>query len=163
MEEMVFEFFKQYGWQLTLIACSGILVLGILKFFNVFKKIDESKQKYVYAGISSGFSIAAAAIYLVATHAFTWAGFGVAAIAVYTLNQTLYSMYENYGLRNLLQKLGNFFISLVAKKRVANAEEKYLLTIGNDIEPETSTETEAATNDNNGTADVSATELEHTN
>ena len=36
MEEMIINFALTYGWQTALIACSGIFVLGILKFFDVF-------------------------------------------------------------------------------------------------------------------------------
>lgn len=121
---MVYEFFMQYGWQLTLIAFSGIIILGILKFFNVFKKVEESKRKYVYAGVASGFSIVAAAIYLAAIQQFTAPAFLVAAVGIYALNQTLYSMYETYGLRVLLQKFGNFFIQLVAGKQLNTAKKK---------------------------------------
>lgn len=124
MEEMVFEFFENYGWRLTLIACSGILVLGILKFFNIFKKVDKSKRKYIYAAISSGFSIVTAAVYLLANDAFDWAGFGVTAGAIYILNQTLYTIYETYGFRSLLQKFGNLFISVIAKTRIESAKAK---------------------------------------
>lgn len=158
MEQMVFEFFKQYGWQLTLIALSGIIILGVLKFFNVFKKVPEDKRKYVYAGISSGFSIIAGVVYLAVTHALNWAAFGVAAVAIYTLNQTLYSVYETYGLRTLLQKFGNVFINLVAKKQLKTAKNN--LMAAEDIVNDTSVETEAA--DGVGATDtVSATKLEH--
>ena len=142
MEQMVFEFFKQYGWQLTLIALSGIIILGILKFFNVFKKVPEDKRKYVYAGISSGFSIIAGVVYLAVTDALNWAAFGVAAVAIYTLNQTLYSVYETYGLRTLLQKFGNLFINLVAGKQLKSAKSN--ITAADDIVNDTTADTEAA-------------------
>ena len=165
MEEMVIEFFNNYGWQLTLIACSGIFILGILKFFNVFKKIDSDKQKYAYAGVSSGFAIIGALIYLLVTGTFTGAAFGITAVGIFTINQTLYSMYENYGLRTLFQKLGYLIVNLVAKGKLTAAEETYVKSIGEDItdETETTTETEATTDDANGTVNVSASELECNN
>lgn len=158
MEQMVFEFFKQYGWQLTLIALSGIIILGILKFFNVFKKVPEDKRKYVYAGISSGFSIIAGVVYLAVTHALNWAAFGVAAVAIYTLNQTLYSVYETYGLRTLLQKFGNFFIKLVAGKQLKAAKSN--ITAAEDIVNDTLPGKEAA-DGVDATDTVSAAELGH--
>ena len=67
MEEsigLLVEFFKTNGLALTIIAIVGIVVLGVLKYCNLFKKIDESKRHYIYLGISVGFSVIATIIYL---------------------------------------------------------------------------------------------------
>lgn len=124
MKEMILQFISEYGWKLALIACSGILVLGILKFFNVFNKIDKAKRKYFYAGISSVLSIAASGIYLVFVGQFDMGSFGLLAIAIYGLNQTIYSVYETYGFRYLIKKLGNVVISIVAKRQIEEAKKK---------------------------------------
>lgn len=124
MEEMILEFVKLYGWKLAIIACSGILILGVLKFFNVFGKIQKEKRKYLYAVISSALSITASAIYLVAIKQFNIAGFGVIAGAIYVLNQAIYSIYENYGIRVGLRKLGNVIINIVAKNQIEEAKEE---------------------------------------
>lgn len=123
MEEMILQFVATYGWQLGLIACSGIIVVGVLKFFKVFNKIDKNKRKYVFAGISAGISIIASAIYLVIISAFNWAGFGVIAGAIYTVNQALYTVYENTGLRALVRKLGDLFIHFIAGKELEKAKQ----------------------------------------
>jgi hypothetical protein len=122
MEEMILQFIATYGWKLALIACSGIFVLGILKFFNIFDKIEKSKRKYLYAGISAGISIIASGIYLAVVGAFEWSGFAVIAGAIYGINQALYALYENVGIRTLLRKLGNIFIKIVAKKQLDQAK-----------------------------------------
>ena len=122
MEEMILQFVQTYGWQLALIACSGIFVLGILKFFDVFKKIEKTKRKYLYTAISASISIIASAIYLVVMGAFNWAGFGVIAGAIYGLNQCIYALYENLGVRAVLQKLGTLFINLIARKQIESAK-----------------------------------------
>lgn len=124
MKEMILQFISEYGWKLALIACSGILVLGILKFFNVFNKIEKAKRKYFYAGISSVLSIAASGIYLVFVGQFDMGSFGLLAIAIYGLNQTIYSVYETYGFRYLIKKLGNVVISIVAKRQIEEAKKK---------------------------------------
>ena len=124
MEQMIIQFMSVYGWQLALIACSGIFVLGVLKFFNIFNKIDKDKRKYLYAGISASISIAASAIYLVIVGLFNWAGFGVIAGSIYALNQAIYAVYETIGLRALLRKLGNLFISFIAKKQLEEEKTK---------------------------------------
>ena len=122
MEEMILQFVQTYGWQLALIACSGIFVLGILKFFNVFDKIEKSKRKYLYAGISASISIIASGIYLAVVGGFAWSGFGVIAGAIYTINQAIYALYETTGFRSALRKLGNIFIIFVAKKQLDQAK-----------------------------------------
>lgn len=124
MEEMILQFITTYGWKLALISCVGIFLLGVLKFFRLFDRIEESKQKYVYTAISAGISIIASAIYLVAVGAFVFSGFGVLAGAIYTFNQAIYAMYENFGVRAGLRKLGNIIINIVAKKQLETAKEK---------------------------------------
>ena len=126
MEEMIINFVSTYGWKLALIACSGIFVLGILKFFNVFNRIPKDKRKYVYAGTSSALSILASAIYLLATGCFAWASFGVISGAIYGINQAIYALYENSGFRAVLRKLGTLFINFVAGKQLAKAKQDIL-------------------------------------
>ena len=123
MKEMIINFITMYGWQLALIACGGIFVLGVLKFFDVFKKISKDKRKYLYAGISSLLSIIGSAIYLIATGGFEWASFGVISGAIYGLNQTIYALYENTGVRAVLRELGTILINFVAKKQLAQAKQ----------------------------------------
>lgn len=123
MEEMILQFITTYGWKLALIACSGIFVLGILKFFKIFDKIEKTKRKYLYAGVSASISIIASAIYLVVIGSFNWAGFGVIAGAIYGINQALYALYENLGIRAVLRKLGNLFIHFIAGKEIEQAKQ----------------------------------------
>lgn len=124
MEEMILQFITTYGWKLALISCGGIFVLGVLKFFRVFDKIEKDKRKYVYTAISAGISIGASAIYLGVVGAFAWSGFGVLSGAIYAFNQALYSMYETLGVRAGLRQLGNVIINIVAKKQLETAKEK---------------------------------------
>ena len=124
MEEMIIQFATTYGWQLALIAFSGIVILGIFKFFKIFDKIKKESRKYVYAGISSGLSIIASAIYLLVTNVFTWGGFGVIAGSIYALNQSIYAVYESIGIRALLRKIGNAFITFIAKNQLEAAKAK---------------------------------------
>ena len=43
---VVLDFFKTYGWQLGLLSLSGIVVLGCLKWFGCFKKVNDKYKKY---------------------------------------------------------------------------------------------------------------------
>lgn len=126
MEEMILQFIATYGWKLALIACSGIFILGVLKFFNLFEKIEKSKRKHLYAGISAGISIIASAIYLVTIGSFNWAGFGVIAGSIYGINQAIYALYENLGVRAVLRKVGNLFIHFIANKEIEQAKQDIL-------------------------------------
>lgn len=120
--EMILQFVLTYGWQLALIACSGIFVLGIFKFFKVFDFVAKDKRKHFYAGASATISIIASGIYLFITGGFHIASFGVVAGAIYVLNQSLYATYENIGLRNLVKKIGNWFIHFIAKNELEKAK-----------------------------------------
>ena len=62
--DTLIKFFSSYGLILTVIAVVGIVILGILKYCNLFKKVEESKRHYIYLFISVGFSIIATVIYL---------------------------------------------------------------------------------------------------
>ena len=90
--ETLLEFFKNYGLPITIIAVVGIVVLGILKYCNLFKKIAENKRHYIYFAISVGLSVLATIIYLLIVKQFA-AGYVVAiALAIYALNQTFYNI-----------------------------------------------------------------------
>ena len=93
MEELVV-FFANYGLWITLIAIVGIAGLGVMKYCNLFKKIDETKRHYIYLLISVGFSVIATAIYLAAVGTFEWNYFLAVSAAMYALNQTFYAIFK---------------------------------------------------------------------
>lgn len=109
---MIGEFFKNYGWQLTLLALSGIAVLGFLKWVGVFDKVKPEAKKYVYYGISCLLSIIACTIYILATHTFAWASYGILCGAVVGLTGAVYTIYENTGIRKLWK---TFVLNNIAK------------------------------------------------
>lgn len=103
-EDMLIRFFENYGWIMTVLATSGIVLVGFLKACGVFKKINTTYKKYVYFGVSCVISILACTIYLCASHQFEWASWGVTAACIIGFTLTLYGVYENTGLRDLLKK-----------------------------------------------------------
>lgn len=129
MEELymtIIKIFTVYGWQLTVCALSGILLLGLLKNFKVFDKIvisTKSKnelgeisklpnekltkqvKKTIYITISMSLSIGASALYQYICHELTVVGLFTVAGAVLSLTLTAYALYENFGIRFLLSKL----------------------------------------------------------
>lgn len=104
MEELII-FLGTYGWQLALIALLGVILLGILKYANVFANIEKEKRKPIYFIISVGFSLIAAGVYLVVIKQFEINYFITVATAIYALNQTFYAIYETTTLRELLSKV----------------------------------------------------------
>lgn len=115
MEEMIYSFFLSHGWKLTLIALSGIALLGVLKACNVFRKVEKEKRKYIYAAVSTSISILASAVYLVATGTFAWSTFGLLSLGIFGVNQAAYAVYETYGVRALFRKIASLVIQLFTK------------------------------------------------
>ena len=116
---VVLDFFKTYGWQLGLLSLSGIIVLGCLKWFGCFKKVNDKYKKYLYFGLSVAFSIIACTIYILATHSFNWVSYLLLCVAVIGVTLVAYGIYENTGLRALwvkvvLNNVSKFFKTLVS-------------------------------------------------
>lgn len=145
MEELymnMIKFFSAYGWQMTVLAVSGIFLLGVLKSVKAFDwiriyavegeektlQVDKTKQvkKIVYTFISAGLSVAACCVYLTiinteltATLILTISG------TVWSLNTIAYMLYENLGVRAVwkafLAKIYDLFI-LIKNATKAKAE-----------------------------------------
>ena len=106
-------FLQTYGWQLALIALAGIIILGVLKYCNVFKKFDEKIRHILYLVVSVGISIIGAVIYLACVHQLTVEFAFVVAGAILALNQTFYTIYSNLSLKELFTKLLDWIKSLI--------------------------------------------------
>lgn len=115
--EQIITSLATYGWQLTLIALLGVIILGILKYSNAFSKIDKEKRKPIYFGISLGFSVISAAIYLLAIKQFDMNYLLVFTATIYAINQTMYAVYETTSLRDLMSKVGIFLKNKLLKSK----------------------------------------------
>ena len=105
---MIIDFIVKYGWQLGVCAIAGIFLLGAIKCTGLFDKIANTQlRKFSYIAISFILSCGASAIYLVITKTFNWAGFGVISGAILMLNQAVYQIYEDLGIRAVWQALLN--------------------------------------------------------
>lgn len=133
MEELymaIINFFSAYGWQMTVLAVSGIFLLGVLKSFKAFDwiriyavegeektlQVDKTKQvkKIVYTFISAALSVAACCVYLTiinteltATLILTISG------TVWSLNTIAYMLYENLGVRAVWKAFLNWAKNLI--------------------------------------------------
>ena len=123
MEQQFTTFIAVYGWQLALIALAGIIILGVLKYANVFSKIDKENRQPIYLAISVGFSVVASAIYLAVIKQFEITYFCAIAAAILALNQTMYSIYEKTKLRDLLHKIFGAIDTKIKAKKIKDTED----------------------------------------
>lgn len=108
LSEMIIKFFTDYGWQLGICVLGGIFVLGIFKMIGIFDKISNAQvKKFLYISISAILSVGTCAIYLYITDSFSLTTMATISIPVFALNQTVYQLYENLGIRTLWKKLLN--------------------------------------------------------
>ena len=112
MEELVV-FLQSYGWQLALIALAGIIILGVLKYCNVFSKFDEKIRHVFYLLISVGISIIGSIIYLACVGNLTVEYAFAVAAAILALNQTFYAVYSTTTLKDLVAKLIDWIKGLI--------------------------------------------------
>lgn len=119
MENLI-KFFSAYGLAITLIALAGIVILGILKYCNLFKKLEEGKRHYIYLTISVGLSLIGTAIYLLVVGQFEFNYFLLIASAIYALNQTFYNIFKITPINTLFRKILDFLFKAAEEK--ANKE-----------------------------------------
>ena len=105
LEQTALELLKNYGWQVFLIAIVGVIILGVLKYLNVFEKIEEKYRHYIYLSVSVGFSILASVIYLACSNQLSGGTLFAIASVMFALNQGAYAIYANTPLKELLHKL----------------------------------------------------------
>lgn len=108
------DFFGAYGWQLTLIAFIGIVILGVLKYAKVFVNVKQPKPLYLI--ITVGFSVLTTVVYLLIIGQFSFAYVVTVASAIYALNQTMYAIYETTTLKDLVKKLLAFLKEKIKKQ-----------------------------------------------
>lgn len=116
MNELL-NFFTTYGLAITIIAVIGIIILGVLKYCNVFKKFDEKKRHFLYLAISVGISLIASIVYLLIIKEFQWGNFIVIAGAIYALNQTFYNIFKTTSLNALGTMILDFVKRLFFKEK----------------------------------------------
>ena len=119
MEELymaMIKFFSAYGWQMTVLAVSGIFLLGVLKSIKAFDwiriyafvgdektlQVDKTKQlkKIVYTFVSAGLSVVACCVYLwIIDTRITITLVASLSGTIWSINIITYALYENLGAR----------------------------------------------------------------
>lgn len=116
MDELIINFIKTYGLPLGLIALGGVVLLCVLKYGNVFKKLAEKWRHFLYLAISIGFSLIAAAIYLAATGQFSAEYFFAVGLAIFTLDQAIYAIIKATPAGELVSGLFDKIKAAIGKK-----------------------------------------------
>ena len=122
VEEALLNFISTYGVSILVISVLVIFIIGILKYFNVFGKIKSANtKKFIYYLLDIVLSFGFVAIYYAINDLsfITYLNYGFKTVTAVT---AIYAIYENFGLRKLLQALGTCFINFVAKKQIEDAK-----------------------------------------
>lgn len=114
MSELV-EFFTVNGLQLTLIAILGIVILGVLKYTCILKKLPEKYRHFIYLTISLGFSFIASGVYMKVHNNFDVKAYVALCGMIYALNQTFYNIFKITSLNKLFQNIADFIIDNIEK------------------------------------------------
>ncbi len=109
-----------------MIVILGIAFLGILKYCNVFKKIDESKRHYLYILIFVLFSVIATGIYLACVGQFSINYMTAVTTAVYALNQAFYNIFKITPINDLFVEILDFIKGLFVKDKLKTGAEEEL-------------------------------------
>lgn len=124
---VISNFLTNYGWQIALLALSGILVVGFLKLVKAFdwikvyttqqdgtKVLNETKtkhvKKFIYYALNCIISVSVCTIYVYFMRGIEIGDlnyWGVMVASVIAYSTTIYAVYENFGIRTLCQIIGN--------------------------------------------------------
>jgi hypothetical protein len=119
--EHILTFIQNYGLSVFVIATCIIMFIGILKLCKVFSKISsKSVKKLIYYIADIALSFGGAAIYFTIFNK-DFSGYVAFSATQVTATTTLYAIYENFGVRKLVQMLLNWVASWFKK----NPEHKF--------------------------------------
>ena len=121
--------FCNYGIVIMCIALAGIVILGILKYCNVFKKLDEKYRHYAYLCISIALSVIGSIIYLACVHQLTFSIVCSLATVIFGLNQAAYAIYANTPIKELFIKVLDTIKKLIHKSDKIDDSTKELVDI----------------------------------
>lgn len=119
--EQILEFISQYGLPVFVIASCSILLIGILKLCKVFNKIsNKNVKKLIYYILNVVLSFGGVAIYY-AAFKIGFNSYLMVCLTQVSATTTLYAIYENFGVRKLVQ-IGLTWVASWFKK---NPEAKF--------------------------------------
>lgn len=121
MEGLLLGYIESYGLPILVIAICIISFLGILKLCKVFDKLQNKEvRKCIFLIIDLVLAFGFAAIYF-AIFKKPFSGYCVYSGAQFVVAVVLYAMYENWGLRKLVQVV----LALLSKWCTSDKEHKF--------------------------------------
>lgn len=103
--EQILDYISHYGLAVFVIASCIIAFIGILKLCKVFSKIENKNiKKLIYYVLNVALAFAGSAIYF-AIYKLNFNGYVMFACTQVGATTTLYAIYENFGVRKLVQIL----------------------------------------------------------
>lgn len=117
----ILDFITKFGLAVFVIASCSIILIGILKLCKVFSKIENKNvKKLIYYILNVVLSFGGAAIYF-AIFKISFESYIMFSVTQIGATTTLYAIYENFGVRKLVQ-IGLTWIASWFKK---NPEAKF--------------------------------------
>ena len=114
--QTLINFFNEYGLGMTLIAVASVIILGIMKYTNMFSKRPEEGRHGVYLGISMGLSVIGSIIYLVCKNKFEMDYFIAAVTGMFLINQTAYNVFKVAKLKDMGKYILNKIKEILNRK-----------------------------------------------
>lgn len=110
-------FFATYGLGMTIAALCCSVILGLLKYSEVFSKFQESARHYIYLVICIVLAFVSSSIYLAIESSFTVSNLFVMSSAIFTINQTCYNVFKITPVNELLTKLLDIIVDFITIKK----------------------------------------------
>ena len=123
LESGLYTIVTKYGVSALVIACITIFLIGILKYFDVFRKVPKDNRKPIYYVLNYVFVFAITAAYY-GIFKLSFNDYVAYALVVASAVNLLYPIYENLKLRDLFKIIGNFIVRVVAKNQIENEKAK---------------------------------------
>lgn len=103
--EQILHYIQTYSLPVFIIATCIIMLIGILKLCKVFDKISSSNvKKFIYYLLDVVLAFGGVAIYF-AIFKIDFSGYLMFSLTQIGATTTLYAIYENFGIRKLVQML----------------------------------------------------------
>lgn len=154
--EQLLAYLTKYGLSTAIIALSVVCFIGLLKVCKVFSKISSAQvRKTLLYGLSVSLSFGGVALYFVIM-SLTWETYIPLCITQVSATTALYAIYENLGIRKLLQVIAGKVIEYI-KKHPERKTAKALKSLG--LTDEMLTKLQAIANNQSQTTTTSSTTI----
>lgn len=129
--DKILSYVETYGLSILVISICIIVLIGLLKMCKLFDKIESKDiKKVIYYALDVVLAFAGSAIYFASFNK-GWEGYIAYSFAELAVTTLLYALYENFGVRKLVQWLFSVIATWIKKnpdKELSKLVEKIGLT-----------------------------------